>query len=102
MEENKKGIRMKIRIFAVFLVFLLVCTIVSRGLYAANLPMVRVGMRENKVISQNITANVELEAQKEVPVFTSTDVLIDNIMVSEGQTVNAGDVLMTVDLTDLE
>ena len=102
MEENKKGIRMKIRIFAAFLAFLLVCTIVSRGVYAANLPMVKVGMRENKVISQSITANVELEAQKEVPVFTSTDVLIDNIMVSEGQTVNAGDVLMTVDLTDLE
>ncbi len=102
MDEKKKGIRIKITIFAMFLIFLLVCTIVSRGIYAANIPMVKVGMKENKTISQTITANVELAAQDEIPVLVEENLLIDRVKVSEGQTVSAGDVLMTVNLTDLE
>ena len=102
MDKMKKGMRVKIMIFAAFLIFLLVCTIVSRGIYAANIPMVRVGTKESKVISEKVTSNVELEAQKEIPVFSPKDLLVEDIVVSNGQMVKAGDLLMTVNMEDLD
>lgn len=102
MDLIKKNLRIKIICFVVFLIFLLVCTIVSRGIYAAKIPMVRVGGKERKVISETITSNVELEVQKEIPVLLQENLLVENITVSAGQNVKKGDLLMQVSLDELD
>lgn len=91
-----------VKYFAVFLLFMLVCTIVSRGIYAWQMPKISTGTAESRALTRKITANGYVLTKEEVPVTLEAGILIEKILVVEGQKVAPGDLLLQADLSDLE
>lgn len=87
--------------FGIFLAFMLICTIVSRGIYASRMPKVMAGTIETKTLVHEIKANGTVVTKEEVPVVTEAGILIEKICVVEGQKVEPGDMLLQVETEDL-
>jgi len=88
--------------FGLFLVFMLFCTIVSRGIYASRMPKVTAGNIETKTLVREIEANGTVVTKEEVPVVTEAGVLVEKVCVVEGQKVEPGDLLFQVETEDLK
>ena len=88
--------------FGLFLVFMLICTIVSRGIYASRMPKVTAGTIETKTLVREIEANGTVVTKEEVPVVTEAGVLVEKVCVVEGQKVEPGDLLFQVETEDLK
>ena len=88
--------------FGLFLVFMLICTIVSRGIYASRMPKVTAGTIEAKTLVREIKANGTVVTKEEVPVVTEAGVLVEKVCVVEGQKVEPGDLLFQVETEDLK
>lgn len=90
-----------VRYFGLFLAAMLVCTIVSRGIYASKMPKIKAGSIETKTLVHEIKANGTILTKEEVPVVTEAGVLVEKVCVVEGQKVEPGDVLLQVEAEDL-
>ncbi len=88
--------------FGLFLVFMLICTIVSRGIYASQMPKVTAGTIETKTLVHEIEAKGTIVTKEEVPVVTEAGVLVEKVCVVEGQKVEPGDLLFQVEMEDLK
>lgn len=88
--------------FAVFLGLMLVCTVVSKSIYAYRLPMVTTCIPESKYVEHTVKAEGIVVAGGEKPVTYLSGLRIDSMPVHVGDRVKEGDVLFTVDLDDLE
>lgn len=88
--------------FGLFLVFMLICTIVSRGIYASQMPKVTAGTIEAKTLVHEIEAKGTVVTKEEVPVVTEAGVLVEKVCVVEGQKVEPGDLLFQVEQEDLK
>ncbi len=91
-----------VRYFVLFLLFMLVCTIVSRGIYAYRMPRVTFGTAESKTLLHKIRAGGAVLTKEEVPVVTEAGLLVEKVPVVEGQKVAPGDVLFWIEPADLE
>ncbi len=91
-----------VKYFAVFLLFMLICTIVSRGIYAWQMPKVVTGTIEAHTLSRKITADGVVITKEEVPIVVEAGILVEKVCVVEGQKVEAGDLLMQLQVSDLE
>lgn len=98
----KKQKERAVRYFAVFLVFMLICTIVSRGIYAWQMPQVTLGTIDANTLTRTIEADGTILTKEEVPVVTGAGFLVEKVCVVEGQKVEKGDVLFQVERSDLE
>lgn len=88
--------------FAVFLGMMLICTVVSKSIYAYRLPMVATCRPESKYVEHTVKADGIVVAGGERPVTYLSGLRIDSVPVHVGDRVEEGDVLFSVDLADLE
>lgn len=98
-DKRKKKIIMG---FAIFLIFMWICTLVSKSIYASRLPMIGTVSPEQKYIEHRVEAEgIVTEGGKQA--VTSLDgIRVEEIMVHTGDRVEEGDVLFSVDLEDLK
>ncbi|MEY8391239.1 HlyD family efflux transporter periplasmic adaptor subunit [Lachnospiraceae bacterium] len=85
-----------------FLAVMLTFTILSRAVSGAAMAKVETVKISTGTIDHKITASGRAEAGKEVAVYTENGQRVREICVQEGQTVEAGEILFTVDLEELE
>ncbi len=88
--------------FCFFLLFMWLCTVISKSIYATKLPMVTVSSPEQKYIEHIVKAEGIVEAGNKNPVTVLGGLRVENLMVHEGDKVAEGDLLFTIDMEDLE
>lgn len=98
MEKRKKGIAAGL---AFFLVFMWVCTLVSKSIYASRLPIVSTISIESKYIEHTVEAEGIVEAGAKLPVIVLGGLRVEELAVHVGDKIEEGDILFTVDLEDI-
>lgn len=98
----KKQKMRAVRYFGMFLLFMLVCTIVSRGIYASQMPRIQTGTAERKGLTRKIEAQGFVLTKEELPVVTEAGLLVEKVAVVEGQKVEEGELLFQISSEDLE
>lgn len=88
--------------FFIFLGFMGLCSIISKSIYAAKLPMVSTVQPEGKYIEHQVKTEGLVIAGGESAVTTLGSLRVASIQVQEGQRVMAGDLLFQIDLEDLQ
>lgn len=88
--------------FGIFLGAMLVCTVVSKSIYAYRLPIISTCLPESKYVEHTVEAEGIIVAGGEKPVTYLSGLRIDTMPVRVGDRVEEGDVLFSVDLDDLE
>lgn len=99
LENRKRRIALW---FFLFIVFMWLCTVISKGIYASKLPIVTVTRAEQKYIEHMVTVDGIIVAGNKIPVTALSGLRVEKLMVQAGDTVEEGDVLFAVDLEDLE
>lgn len=98
-EKRRKRI---LEAFAAFLVFMWLCTVISRSVYGSQLPVVSTVSAEQKYIEHIVEADGIVVAGDKVPVTVESGLRIERLLVQEGERIEAGDVILTVDMNDLQ
>lgn len=88
--------------FVLFLVFMWLCTVVSKSIYASRLAMVSAQKPEARYIEHVVEAQGMVEAGGKQAVIALGGVRVKEITAHVGDRVEEGDLLFTVDLEDLE
>ncbi|MCX4350124.1 MAG: hypothetical protein OSJ60_00665 [Lachnospiraceae bacterium] len=88
--------------FVAFLGFMVICTLISKSVYAYRLPMVSTCVPESKYIEHKVEAQGIVEAGGEKTVTYLAGLRIDLVLVHVGDRVEEGDALFQVDLEDLK
>lgn len=88
--------------FAWFLVFMFVCGMVSRGIYAQQMPRVTTVKIVERELDHTVEGEGVLEAKQEKPLILPAGLLVENIYVRKGQMVREGDLLLTLDTESIE
>lgn len=88
--------------FAAFLGFMVICTLISKSVYAYRLPMVSTCVPESKYIEHKVEAQGIVEAGGEKTVTYLAGLRIDSVLVHVGDRVEEGDALFQVDLEGLK
>ncbi len=99
MEKRKKRIATGL---GFFLIFMWVCTLVSKSIYASKLPMVTTTRIESKYIEHTVEMEGIVEAGAKLPVVVLSGLRVEELAVHVGDRVEEGDLLFTVDLEDLQ
>ena len=100
--ENKMHHKVKIlKGFALFLAFMLCCTIISRGIYAYRMPQVELGCAERKSIEHAFAVTGSITAANEVSVLFPAGLLIDQVYVNVGDSITADTVVAQCNLNAL-
>lgn len=89
------------KIFLIFLAFVWLCTIISKSIYVSGLTVVRTDMPSKKYVEHVVEADGIVTTGGEIAVNTLSGLRVDRLYVMQGDEVKAGDVLFTVDLTDM-
>ncbi len=93
------------KIFAVFggfLAVMLVFTVLSRAVSGASMAKVETVRIKTGTIDHKVTGSGKVEAGREVAVYTESGQRVKEICVKEGQTVEEGELLFTIDMEELE
>lgn len=85
-----------------FLIFMWLCTVISKSIYVSKLPIVTTGGIEEKYVEHIIEAEGLVIAGNKNPISAVSGLRIAQVEVKEGDRVEAGDVLFRVDTEDLE
>lgn len=89
-------------IFGGFLAVMLGFTILSRGVSGASMARVETVKISTGTIDHTVTGSGKVEAGKEMAVYTESGQRVKEICVREGQTVEEGELLFTIDMEELE
>ncbi len=87
--------------FAVFLVLMWVCTLVSKTIYASGLPQVQAAAAEKKKIEHTVESDGIIRQGSDRAVHTLAGLRVEQISVRVGDTVEKGDLLFVLDTEDL-
>lgn len=99
MDKRRKKI---IAGLAVFMVFMWLCTLVSKSIYASRLPMVSTTRTDSKYIEHIVEAEGIVEAGAKLPVTVLSGLRVEELAVQTGDKIEEGDLLFTVDLEDMK
>lgn len=88
--------------FIWFLVFMFVCGMVSRGIYAEQMPRVITAKIVERELDHTVEGEGVLEAKEEKPLLLPTGLLVEKIHVRKGQMVKEGDLLLTFNTESLK
>lgn len=103
MVNKLKKFRWKVvRAFGGFLIFMLVCTAVSRGIYAYQMPQVTVAASESGAISHDFEVAGTVKALSRKAVVTIGGIRVRRVCVEEGDTVRKGETLFWLDGEDIQ
>ena len=92
----------KIRAFGLFLAFMLLCTLISRAVYASGLPQVSTKTPEASALSHEVEAQGIVEAGRETAVTALSGLRCETVLVHTGDHVDTETALFQVDLEDLK
>ena len=92
----------KIRAFGLFLAFMLLCTLISRSVYASGLPQVSTKTPEVSALSHEVKAQGIVEAGRETAVTALSGLRCETVLVHTGDHVDTETALFQVDLEDLK
>lgn len=102
IKDNIKKYRSRaVKGFAVFLVFMLLCTIISRGIYAHLMPQVEVGKMEKRTIDHVVEVGGYVTTAREEAIVVSEGILIEEICVREGEQIHKDTVLFRLNTEKL-
>ncbi len=87
--------------FLAFLVFMWLCTVISKSIYASKLPIVSTESVEQKYVEHIVKADGIVIAGEKRPVTALSGLRVENLAVQVGDLVEEGDVLFTIDMEDL-
>lgn len=90
-----------VRWFVGFLIFMLLCTLISRGIYAHQMPQVQVERAERKSIVHDVEASGSVIAAGESAVIVPEGVQIEEICVRPGEMVQEDTILFRMSMEDL-
>lgn len=100
--QEVSGIKKKtITAFAVFLILMWICTLISKSVYAYQLPMVTCTSPEQRSLEHVVEADGVVVEGGSCAVISPEGTRVESILVNEGDMVSAGDTLFTIDLSDL-
>lgn len=100
--QKVSGIKKKaMTAFAVFLIFMWICTLISKSIYAYQLPMVECATPEQRSLEHVVEADGVVVEGGNRAVLSPEGTRVESILVNKGDTVLTGDVLFTIDLADL-
>lgn len=88
--------------FFLFLGFMWLCTVISGSVYAQRLPMVTTVSPERKYIEHIVEAEGIVEAGSRNAVTSLGGLRVESFIIREGDKVEEGDLLFTVDKKDLQ
>lgn len=88
--------------FVIFLMVMYVLTLVSKSIYAYQLPIVETAQISQKYIKHTLEEEGVVVAGGELPVTTVSGLRIGQLFVAVGDRVEEGTVLAQIDLVDLE
>ncbi len=91
-----------ITIFGGFLAVMMVFTVLSRAVNGASMAKVETVRIKTGTIDHEVTGSGKVEAGKEIAVYTESGQRVKEICVKEGQMVEEGELLFTIDLEELE
>lgn len=86
----------------IFLAFMLVCTLVSKGIYASRLPQVTVQKPKKMSINHEVKAVGNVKQGRELAVNVPGGLRVSEVMVIAGDLVEAGQTLFLLDSTYLK
>lgn len=86
----------------IFLIFMWLCTLISKSVYASRLPMVDTCTLDSKYIEHVVEAEGIVEAGGKLPVTALGGLRVAEVFVQAGDRVEEGDLLFTVDLEDMK
>ncbi len=92
----------KIRLFGLFLTFMLLCTLISRSVYASALPQVDTERPQSSAIAHVVEADGVVEAGGQTAVTVLSGLRCEAVLVHEGDRVDADTALFRVDRESLE
>ena len=92
----------KIRAFGLFLAFMLLCTLISRSVYASGLPQVSTKTPEASALSHEVEVEGIVEAGRETAVTALSGLRCETVLVHTGDHVDKETALFQVDLEDLK
>ena len=92
----------KIRAFGLFLAFMLLCTLISRSVYASGLPQISTKAPEASALSHEVEAEGIVEAGRETAVTALSGLRCETVLVHTGDHVDTETALFQVDLEDLK
>ena len=92
----------KIRAFGLFLAFMLLCTLISRSVYASGLPQVSTKTPEASALSHEVEVEGIVEAGRETAVTALSGLRCETVLVHTGDHVDTETALFQVDLEDLK
>lgn len=91
-----------IKILVYFIIFMIICTIISRFADSLTVPIVETEKVTSASISHNITASGIISANNQESIFSIEGITITSINVQKGKNVKAGDVLFTLNKEEIE
>ncbi|MGL5086501.1 MAG: biotin/lipoyl-binding protein [Clostridium sp.] len=92
-----KSVKVLIYFFAIMIIF----TILSRFSDSLTIPRIKVTKGVEGSIDSQLTASGEISQKKEEHITVVEELMVQSVSVSQGQEVKNGDLLFTVDLTNL-
>ena len=102
MNELLKGSKKILAGLAIFLGFMLVCTLVSRGIYASSLPQVTLQEPKKMSIQHEVSVPGNVKQSRELAVNVPAGLRVEEVAVMPGDKVAAGDTLFLLDTEYLE
>ena len=86
----------------IFLVFMWLCTVISKSIYTSALPVVSTQVPEQKYIEHITEVQGIVVEGGNLPIIALSGLRVENIAVQVGDRVEEGDIVFRVDLEDLE
>ena len=102
MMELLRRQKNKIRAFGAFLAFMLLCTLISRSVYASGLPQVSTEKPAVSALAHTAEAEGIVEAGRETAVTALSGLRCGTVLVHTGDQVDTQTALFQVDLEDLK
>lgn len=102
--ENKNensGKKLLLRLFAEFMLVMLVFTFLSRSADSMTVAQVKMETPQERVIEHKVSADGKIIQNQEIAVTTEEGIQVKTVNVSEGESVKAGDVLMILSMSSL-
>lgn len=91
-----------VKITAVLFGFMLVCTLISKSVYAYSLPQITAEAAKKRMVGRQITVYGTVTQSREYAVSTIPAVKVESVEVGRGDEVEEGALLFTLDMEDLK
>jgi len=98
---GRKRLEKWMKIFLIFLVFVWLCTIISKSIYVSGLPIVNTDTPAKKYVEHIVETDGIVTTGGEIAVNTQAGLRVDRLYVMQGDEVKTGDVLFEIDTEDI-